>query len=848
MEEKKIYQEIPGGRNKFHSALLTTYSFNFHHFEYQVLKTLKQKWIINVGVLADGDKLDEVLGISSGGLKQMTKSYSINGVRVKGAFHPKINFFIGDKQLLLVLGSGNLTPGGQGKNHETFSALYAENGESPLIPLFNEAYKYVQNLAKDISGFSGRRIERSIPVNCQLLGREVKDKHSYHGIDEQMELALLYNDESSILSQLNDLVPLSAVKHIRVLSPYYDQDGGLLKELAELCPNADLEVYIPTDNSLPPVNMEKHTRIKFLKWEETKRAKKELSSPESYGRKLHSKVFLFETEDESYFMVGSANATRAAFGSLDHRGVNEEFDLLYKTPKRDFFKELGISGKKTVVNPSDLKREEIVQSAAPEKKVSIKRKVEITSCDLDRTNLTVQLISADSLGNGILSVCSDFGDIIHEEEVQLKEELKLRLPLDSLQLNPAYVVLLDSKENPLSNKQVINFVDKLYDTDPSYENRTIRGVRNALEIGKINEFQLMQYLNIAGDREQEVTTTKAVGTRIEKEDQPDIHANLTYAEAMELSKNKDMESKLITQHNSVQFWHSLSSVFRQRYEAAQESVVDEEELGSAEKSHERQSEKEEVERVIHVKDSAESNRILGRSEHLAKQYVRAVESTLSDKELELNEVVYCQFLLVGHILTAVLQFNTYELPRNKQGKYTLYTPERWQEILQGKFHDIMQDVLVTFAKLCLTHRTVEAEDEFRDNYLQKYVDEVIANVILYHYFINRSSPENTLMDITDLACLTIFNRLGFPKEEVLDQLEVLAKSEAQELFDIRRVRQVLRRLQAKEALMNSKEGYLMHPVFGACKEYRRDAKEIYFKSIYNQDYFNRMKIVGLSKL
>ena len=43
MEERKIFQEIPGGKNKFHSVIQTTYSFNFHHFEYHVLKTFKTK-------------------------------------------------------------------------------------------------------------------------------------------------------------------------------------------------------------------------------------------------------------------------------------------------------------------------------------------------------------------------------------------------------------------------------------------------------------------------------------------------------------------------------------------------------------------------------------------------------------------------------------------------------------------------------------------------------------------------------------------------------------------------------------------------------------------------------------
>lgn len=115
MEEKQIFEEIPGGKNRFHSAVLTSFSFNFHHFEYQVLKSLKNKWVTNVGILVDSNMLDRSAGLTSAGLRQLTQSYSINGVYCKGAFHPKINFIVGYNELLMIIGSGNITPGGHGK-------------------------------------------------------------------------------------------------------------------------------------------------------------------------------------------------------------------------------------------------------------------------------------------------------------------------------------------------------------------------------------------------------------------------------------------------------------------------------------------------------------------------------------------------------------------------------------------------------------------------------------------------------------------------------------------------------------------------------------------------------------
>lgn len=126
MEEKKLFYEIPGGKYNFHSAILTSFSFNFHHFEFQVLKSLRQRWISSVMVLADQRMLDDVLGVASGNLKQLSQLYSVIGMNAKGAFHPKINFLIGDDKLLVIFGSGNITPGGHGKNHELFTGFYVD--------------------------------------------------------------------------------------------------------------------------------------------------------------------------------------------------------------------------------------------------------------------------------------------------------------------------------------------------------------------------------------------------------------------------------------------------------------------------------------------------------------------------------------------------------------------------------------------------------------------------------------------------------------------------------------------------------------------------------------------------
>ena len=252
MEEKKLFIEIPGGRNDFHSAILTTYAFDFHHFEYQVLRSLRQKFITNVAVFVDYRMLNEVIGLTTGKLKHLSQSYSVNGIMSKGAFHPKINFLIGDNKLLMFLGSGNITPGGHGKNHELFTGFYADSKESSQLPVLLEAWTYLQALVRDIPGYNQERISKTISTNADLLKTDQIRKHSFYKLDDNIEVALLYNDSSSIFNQIVSLVPKEEIEKITIVSPYFDEKGDTLISLQKHFNTSVMDVFLSTRFGLPP--------------------------------------------------------------------------------------------------------------------------------------------------------------------------------------------------------------------------------------------------------------------------------------------------------------------------------------------------------------------------------------------------------------------------------------------------------------------------------------------------------------------------------------------------------------------------------------------------------------------
>lgn len=846
MEEKKIYHEIPGGRNKFHSAIFTTYSFNFHHFEYQTLKTLKQKWVINVGLLVDSQKLDEVLGFSSGGLKQLTKSYSINGVHSKGAFHPKINFLIGEGHLLMVLGSGNLTPGGQGKNHETFSALYANSKDEKLVPLLNEAYNYIKQISKEVNGFSRNRILNTIPSNCSLLNNHVLEKHTFYKADSDLQIALLYNDESSIYSQISSLVPTKEIKRIRVLSPYFDNNGQLIENFLIDFPKADIEIYLSDEYSLPPVEFKENGRVKFYDWKDTKRAKKGLSNSEKYNRKLHSKLFQFDTDTQSFFTLGSANATIAAFGSNNSRGINEEFNLLYKSKPRDFFKEMGVSGKKRI-ELIHLKRDEISFDSSPETLTKNKRAINITSCDLENHTLKITLKILSKTENCSIFICNDIGESQLKENIKLEPNIRIELSEELLSRGIAFVQIESKDGKLISNKQVINFTKYLFETDPSKENRTIRAFRHAIEIGKANEFELLELLNKIhfNNGEQHVNEKNSTGTILNVKE---INSTITYAEAIEASKNKKHEHSLISNHSTIQFWQTLNSLFSKRYESAQNTLIDEEEEANAETSNARNIEIEEREQNHLIKDQKALNKVFDQTYSLKQNYIKAVKSSSIDKSLKINEIVFCQYLLVGHVITNIHLFKQYDLPKDEKGKYQPYTPEQWNKHLKGKYSDLITEVINVFAKFCLTHEVVKIDDNSRQNQFNDYVQSTMAYTVLFHYLMNGNKDTNERVEVDDLACLTIFHNLGYPEEESIENLIVLAKSNTEELYDITNVKRVFERLIKIKEKIKDKDGYFFHKNLGVCHIKEQNSSRVVFKSIFDMNYNKIMKMKEFRKL
>jgi len=822
MSEKKIFQEIPGGRNKFHSAILTSFAFSFHHFEYQVLKTLKQKWITNVSALVDLEMLNRTIGLASGGLKQLTQSYSINGIKSKGVFHPKINFLVGDNELMMILGSGNITTGGHGKNHETFTTFYVDSPESPLLPFMLEGWNYIQSLSEQLEGYSKERITSIIPRNCSLLRDFSFKAHSFYKIDQQTEIALVYNSMTSIFSQVLNLIPLDQIDIITIVCPYYDENGAFLLNLIENFQKAILHVYIPNDFGLPPNKMLKNSRIKFFAWESTKRGTVEIRGGENYVRKLHGKIFNFQTQKFNYTIIGSTNATVAAFGTETVRGANDEFCVLYKSSSLGILNELGITGLKSIKDISTYSRRVALELDSDEKLKS-QPKLVILGCDLEGVSIKLFLKQAVNEDGSIVVVNNDFGKEIFSSSIldRAQRIIIIKISQEILALNPAYVVI-NNNDGIISNKQVINYLDKLYHTDPSKENRTIQGLIGALESGYKNEFQILEYLMDLNTKTQSLTNinSKAFQSKTSTSNII-IHAEMTYEEAVEASLNKDSREKLMQIHNTIKIWQILSNLFYNKKLSLTDELFDEEEDGEASIGKDRKI-SEIVKKLSVPINTKEATSLTRKTEKLALDFINSSRIAYSKNESKINEITLCQFLVVSHVITTIHHFTKFDSKHDKL--------RECESILKNNYHTIMQKVLLAFASIVLKHDLENYSDtEYKQEKLRGYIQALVRSIVVHNYLINGGGASNPHSQLTDLACLTIFKKLGIPDSTFNEYIESISKSNADMHFNFSSVIRLKNRLLAWNSVDD--ENIFYHPQYGACLIKEKKLNDVRFKSI-----------------
>jgi len=130
----------------YHSAMLTTFSFDPTVFENVILIGMRSRGCRNIGIIADQNMLNRTLSEAAPAPRAGT-AYHLAKRNVSGAFHPKIALRLGREGGSLMIGSANLTGAGLVGNMEAVSEILVTSEDMRAAPLLVAALEYCKRCA-----------------------------------------------------------------------------------------------------------------------------------------------------------------------------------------------------------------------------------------------------------------------------------------------------------------------------------------------------------------------------------------------------------------------------------------------------------------------------------------------------------------------------------------------------------------------------------------------------------------------------------------------------------------------------------------------------------------------------
>ena len=308
-------------------ALFTTYALSLSFFETQLLKEgLAKNGCRDIQIVADVDGY--AMSLSERQSQRVGNEYRLLPTALQnGVFHPKVSYLAGKEEDILLVGSGNLTFGGYGRNVECLEVI--RKSEEPR--LFSDLADMLDALAL--------RDDLWLPDRSWV---DFWRTRSASGLpSDQPEFPdsprLLHCVERPIGEQISEQIKaLGPVRELRVLSPFYDPDAKGILAFTELLQCSRLVIGLLEGR-------EERTTFPFSNYRQTnvEVCAATVTAPEKGS--LHAKWFVVVLETgEEIAITGSVNATRKSLMTSDnieaailrYRPDNEGADLGWEETTR----------------------------------------------------------------------------------------------------------------------------------------------------------------------------------------------------------------------------------------------------------------------------------------------------------------------------------------------------------------------------------------------------------------------------------------------------------------------------------------------------------------------------------
>jgi len=295
-------------------ALFTTYALSLSYFESEVLRPLLQQGCDDIWLVCDAQ------GYRSSVLERRSmrvgQEYRIVPVALPhGVFHAKCIHLVSDDEQLLLVGSGNVTFGGHGRNVEVFEAL-VPNAHATAFADFS-------NFLETLGTQPGIQMARRDWID-DFAGRA--SRAAAAGADRTMQPhRLIHPLERTAIEQLGEIAsPLGACEQVKVISPYHDPDGAAVQALLDA---------VDAERAVVAVTAEESSPFPFAEAELWRRVVTP-GRPKIDGKRfVHAKWIECDFADAKFVLSGSFNTTRKALGTTE----NVELGVLRHVRKGEQF-------------------------------------------------------------------------------------------------------------------------------------------------------------------------------------------------------------------------------------------------------------------------------------------------------------------------------------------------------------------------------------------------------------------------------------------------------------------------------------------------------------------------------
>lgn len=483
INHRQLIKEIPAG--KFHSALMTSYSINLYYWDIQLLPSLSSKGINYVSALVDSDCLSgQLLNFSRAFDGEKPLDFSLHGYKTGGAFHPKIQFYVGEESVLVLIGSGNLTVMGHGRNLEVWSPIMVDKTDSPAYPFMRDVWNYLKSLYHEL-GTEANKIINLIESNCSLLSEKYDKPITEHPIDGNSIRFFANVPTKSLFDQCKEWIGDDDIQSITIMSPFYDKEAKLIKAMHEQFGPSTMQLIVEDDFGALPNTESIPENVKIYKWD-----KKLVPSQNKYQCFFHSKCFFFEGKRYHYLLCGSANASVAAFGYSDIKPQNEEACVGFKSENINYLNETGFH----LNDP--INREELSQTNQSEStrtKNTIVLWIKEASYLYNNFSITIEN-NADPL-QVTISFFSGNRNLLSSSTVQIQSNTSIVSGSLNGAKNPLYVEISNDNGDIISNRQFMISIEGVDVNNPSPESVLIRRKLREIESGKFVSGDLLKFIN-----------------------------------------------------------------------------------------------------------------------------------------------------------------------------------------------------------------------------------------------------------------------------------------------------------------------------------------------------------------